>query len=206
MRLSKLKYKLIAIILVVTFIALFSYLGFVTYNNVKRLRNEMADNTITIARVTAGNLAAEVAFLDKDAARDSLSKLSSISYVENAIVYDTEGGLIAQYRAKGAGEIENPPEDFSAGFQEDYFDVYEKIIFEDRLYGGIFLRASTDLLNKKIRQSIINILVFILFLRVVIVVLSWRLQRHISNPIMHLAESFKKGTGLFYKTHKNQPR
>jgi|GEM_PF-480502 len=194
MRIFKLKYKLIAIILGVSFVSLFSYLAFVTVKNVEGLREEMAENTVTITRVIGTNLIAALAFFDKDAASEPLEKLSRISYIKNAVVYDVSGELYAEYIAEGAAPVVEKPKKYGSGFTGEYFEVYEKILFQGKYYGDIFLRASTERLKKKIWGSIGEVLVFIAFLSIVIFFLSWRLQRYISDPIVKLTEFFKKIT------------
>ncbi|MCP5107044.1 MAG: HAMP domain-containing protein, partial [bacterium] len=192
MKLLKLKYKLIAIILAVTFISLFIYVGYVTLENVQRLRSEMKDNIMTIARVTGQNVVPELSFFDRDAAQETLGHLSTIPIIENAVLYNETGELYAQYNAPGAAAIENRPLKYGSQLEDGYFIHYEKIIFAGKWYGNILLKVSTDQLNEKIWESIIEVLVFMVFLSIVIFLLSWRLQRYISDPILLLADSFKE--------------
>lgn len=194
MKVFKLKYKLIGIILAVSFISLFSYLAFVTFKNVEGLREEMADNSVTIARVIGTNLIAELAFFDKDAAGETLEKLSTISYIKNAVVYDASGERYAEYKAAGAESLMVKPKKYGAEFKEGFLEVWEKIVFQEKYYGDIFLRASTEPLKRKIWESIGEALVFIAVISVLIFLLSWRLQRYISEPIVKLTDSFKKIT------------
>ncbi len=188
----KLKYKLIAIILTASFAALFSYATFITVRNVNQLKDDLQSNIVTIARVTGNNLVAELSFSDKEAARETLDKLSSISYIKNAVIYDAEGWFLAEYKAVDAGPIDQVDKQYGSGFKDGYFFLYEQIIFNGKSYGNIFLKASTLQLNRKIMNSIFEFLAAIAFLGIVLFLLSWRLQRYISDPILHLASSFKK--------------
>ncbi|MCU0289776.1 MAG: response regulator, partial [Acidobacteria bacterium] len=159
---------------------------------VNQLKEDMQSNIVTIARVTGNNLVAELTFLDKDAARETLNKLSSILYIKNAIIYDAEGWTLADYNAADAEPLGQIERKYGSEFKDGYFYLYEQIIFNGKSYGNIFLKASTQQLNKKIVESIIELLAVILLMGVVLFILSWRLQRYISDPILHLANSFKK--------------
>jgi signal transduction histidine kinase/DNA-binding response OmpR family regulator len=194
MRAFKLKYKLIAIILAVTFMALFSYLVFVAVKNVERLREEMRENVVTIARVTGTNLIAELAFFDRDAARETLGKLSTISYIKTAIIFDISGERYAEYNAEDAEPSDSISREYGAEYRNGYLEICEKVLFQGKYYGDIFIRASTEPMKTKIWQSIGELLLFIVFLSIVIFLLSWRLQRYISEPILRLTDSFKKVT------------
>jgi signal transduction histidine kinase/DNA-binding response OmpR family regulator len=191
MKILKIKYKLIAIILIVTFVAMLSYVAYVTVKNVRRLKAEMADNITTIARVTGNNLIAELAFFDRDAAADTLDKLSSISFVKNAIIYESSGEFFAEYKAPDADSPKNISRKYGSKFEEDYFVLFDKIQYNNKYYGDIFLRASTEELNRKIWQSVFEVVGFFIILSVVIILLTWRLQRYVSEPILNLADSFK---------------
>jgi len=192
MKMVKLKYKLIAIILSASFAALLSYAAFVTVRNVNQLKDDLQSNVVTIARVTGNNLVAELSFRDKEAANETLDKLSSISYIKNAVIYDAEGWLLAEYKAADAGPRGEVDKQYGSGFKDGSFFLYEQIVFNGKSYGNIFLKASTRQLNQKIMDSILEFLAAIAFLGVVLFFLSWRLQRYISDPILHLADSFKK--------------
>ena len=192
MKMFTLKYKLIAIILTASFAALLSYAAFVTFRNVNQLKEDMQSNIVTIARVTGNNLIAELSFLDKDAARETLYKLSSISYIKNAVIYDAEGWLLAEYKAADAAPLEQVERKYGSEFKEGYFFLYEPIIFNGKSYGNIFLKASTQQLNQKIMESIFELLAVMVLLGIILFLLSWRLQRYISDPILQLAYSFKK--------------
>jgi len=192
MRQIKFKYKLIGIILIVTLLALFSYLGFVTVKNLERLKEEMSNNITTIARVMGNNLIAELTFNDQEAAQEVLDKLSSITYIKNAIIYDPAGKFFQEYKAAGSERPLNIPKKYGSKFKDGYFLLFEKISYNNIYYGDIFLRASTEELNKKIWKYILDISVFIIFLLVVIFFLTWRLQQYISGPILKLADYFKK--------------
>ncbi|MDQ1352654.1 MAG: hypothetical protein QG657_2960 [Acidobacteriota bacterium] len=198
MKKFKLKYKLIAIILTASFAALLSYAAFVTVRNVNQFKEDLQSNVVTIARVTGNNLIAELSFLDKDAARETLEKLNSIPYITNAVIYDPEGWQLAEYKSHDASPLDqganadNGDKQYGSGFKDGYFFLYEQIIYNGKSYGNIFLKASTQQLNRKIVASIIELLAVIMLLGVVLFLLSWRLQRYISYPILNLANSFKK--------------
>lgn len=192
MKKFKLKYKLIAIILTASFAALLSYATFVTFRNVNQLKEDMQSNILAIARITGNNLVAELTFLDKEAAHETLGKLNSIAYIKNAAIYDVEGWPLAEYQAVDAEPLVHVDKKYGSEFKNGYFFLYDQIIFNGKSYGNIFLKASTQQLKKKIMESIIELLAVIILLGGILFLLSWRLQRYISEPILHLAYSFKK--------------
>ncbi len=191
MGIGKFKFKLVAVILVVTLVSLFSYLTFVTIKNVDYLKEEMSQNLTTVARVVGNNLVPELAFFDPESAQETLEKISILSYVKNAVVFHKSGEKFAEFQAPNTPPPGPISRAYGSRFEDGYFVLFEKIVFNNKYYGDIFLRASTEELNRKIWKYIRHASGFILFLLVLVGLLTWRLQRYISNPILNLAESFK---------------
>lgn len=188
----QLKYKLIAVILIVTLSALLPYLIFVSFSHVERLRKDMREYSTALARNTGYNTASAISFDDRNEARQTLAMLSVMPEIQNVALFDTEGRLFVEYQAANAPTLPIGGHEYGAFFKDGHFIICEKIIFQNRYYGDIFLQSSTAELDKKIWRYLSSILIFIFFLLVLVVFLSWRLQHYISAPILHLADSFRE--------------
>ena len=95
--------KIIAIVLLATIVPLVGGFAFVIVNERRAFRREMLDNAVVIARVTAENSVADLAFGDRASADNTLSKLSSIESVERVTLFDRDGKLFATWHRMGSG-------------------------------------------------------------------------------------------------------
>lgn len=151
----------------------------------------MEENIAAIAQTLGNNLVSELAFQDPNAARSTLAGLKNIPAIEHAIIFDTAGRRFAGYHAVDARSMPTVERVYGTRFQNGYINLYEKIVYDQRYYGDIFLRASTRNLEKKNLESLLNTWAFILVFLAVVIALALRLQRHFSKSIIGLYESFK---------------
>lgn len=182
------KNKIIFITLSVTMLSLGIWLIVVIYNNIKGFKRDMVENTLMNTKLIGEYCVAPITFDDKASAEGILVKLQNIPSVENGKLYDIQGNLFAEYNKLNSTFT---PPSFSEGsfskFEEDYLHVYQPIIFQEKSYGHIYIRASTAVLTEKINKYLLNMLVVFVATILIAYLLANYLQRIISSPILHLA-------------------
>jgi methyl-accepting chemotaxis protein len=83
-----------------------------------------------------------------------------------------------------------------ATFTNGYLDVIAEVTLEEdgteKAIGKILLRATTEELNRQIRENVVGVVVVFLIAMAIAVLLSFALQRTISTPILSLAEATRR--------------
>jgi len=180
--------KLIGITLLVTILALGIGFTLVIVSSVKSFREDMKNNTMVTAQVVGEYCVSPLVFEDSAGAEQILAKLADVPSIIRAQVYDINGELFVSFATSEEPAAQSPVvRERSSEFVENYLHVYQPIIFKDEYYGTIYLQASTQLLDTKIRDYLRYMALLIVGLTIVSVFLAIRLQRIISKPILNLA-------------------
>ena len=188
------KNKLIGIILLSTLFSLGVGFTLVMINDIKTFRKEAVDNATVIARVIADYSVVDLAFRDKEASTQTLSKLQAVAGIESACVYDAEGKVFAVYSREGV-QFEPPPVHMpSSQFEGEFLKVFDRIAEKQRTYGTLYLCTSTKELTRKIREYVWTMLSIMASLLLLSFVLALKLQSLISRPVLGLAETARKIT------------
>jgi len=178
--------KIIAIVLLATIVPLVGGFVFVMVNERRAFRREMQDNAVVIARVTAENSVADVAFGDREAATKTLSKLAAVESVEHAFLYDNDGRLFAAWHREGKGQPRASIGPSRLWFG-DHLDVSEPVAFNGERYGTIVVEMSTTALQTKLRGHLTTLLILTALVVCAALFLGVRLEKIVSAPILDLA-------------------
>lgn len=191
------KNKLIAIILIVVIAAMLLIMSFTLIEKISSAKKELANNTILNANLISEYCVTAIYFQRPDAAADALNKLESISYILNAKVYTTDSLVFAEYNRERSGFNfikKFPGGSVNSFFEDDYLVVSVPLIYLGQSYGTLYLRSSLDSLNKVIWEYVFfNLILFVLIL-IASYFLAARLQKLVSQPILHLADVTKEIT------------
>jgi two-component system sensor histidine kinase/response regulator len=151
------------------------------------------EDLIASAKMIGSNSTAALTFHDADSAREILSALQAKPHVSIACIYDSDGKVFAKY-VRDAAEHGSCP----ALAQEEAdrntvvarnMVLFQRIVLNGDAIGMIYIETDlTDLDIRLLRFVQIDFLVLLGSLGVAFV-LSYRLQRVISEPIMELAET-----------------
>lgn len=188
------KNKLVGIILLTTIFSIGAGFTVVIVNDIKTFKRDMVESTTLIARVIGDYSAVDLAFHDRDASERTLSKLKAFQNIDYAYLFDLKGKLFSSYGKEGKPPAPPPPAEPSAEFHGDYLDVYQIVSENDRDFGTIYLRANVQPLAAKIRSYLLTMVSLMAVLIVVSVVLAFKLQQFISEPILDLADAAKQIT------------
>lgn len=187
------KNRLIVIILLVTMLAAGVGFAHVIVNDIKTFKGEMVNNTIMNAKLIGEYCVTPLAFDDKPGAEDVLAKLGTIPAITQAYIYDNQGNIFASFNKFKDKEALPPlPKEISSEFKENNLHVFHPIIYRDKKYGAVYLRASTSFLDDKIKNYLLTMVLLFGGLILLSYFLAFKLQSIISKPILKLAQATEK--------------
>ena len=210
------KRKLTAVIMLTSCaVLLIASTGFIL-SELLTSRRAIVQELSTIAQIIGSNSTAALVFDDKASAQETLSALSAKPDVVSAYIFrkvdKNQGGAFAGYEAGGSeknkvmpginkeimdtlwseGTKTNQQTGQDIHLLDGYVDLYMPIVLDDEVIGIIYLRSNLEAMYAQLNlyflvASFVTILSF-----VVALVLSAKLQRVISLPILHLANTMKR--------------
>ncbi|MGA2034492.1 MAG: ATP-binding protein [Thermoguttaceae bacterium] len=188
------KSKLNVLVLVVSGAALLLTSAALIVNDATLIRDSKVQQLSALAEVLGANSTATLTFDDPAAAREMLSSLSLQPTVRFACLYDAKGRVFATYRGPGGEDFSPPPpgsdgHEFVAG---NYLDVTHEMIRDGGKIGTVYFHASMDDLSAQLRRSVTIVAIVMLVSLGIAFLLSSRLQRIVSAPIIQLAQSARK--------------
>jgi C4-dicarboxylate-specific signal transduction histidine kinase len=186
--------KLTLLVLLASGVALLmSCVAFVT-NDVRMIRSSMVKQMSTLTEVLGSNSTAALNFDDENTAAELLMSLKRQPAVELACIYNAAGKLFAAYY-RGEQPPRLPPAPSTPGYEftaDGYLDVSKSIEFNGQAIGTIYLRAGMHELHEQLWRYV-NIAAVVMAVSLAAsILLSSRLQRLISVPILKLAEAAER--------------
>jgi len=162
--------------------------AFITYDTVT-FRRELGERVTILADAVGNNCAAAIDFNDPKTAAETLAALHADDNIVSACVYSRDGQAFAVYQRDGNSKFV-PPAVQPAGqqFTRDELHVFRIIKQGGVMTGTIFVASDLkDLSARLMNYAGILGMVFLTSLLVALA-LSSRLQRLVSDPILHLAQ------------------
>ncbi len=186
---TSIRHKQIFIIMLITSVALLLACAiFVVFETIS-FRKEMVQNLLTLARIIGNNTAAALDFNDAQSAGETLLALQAQPNIIGACVYSRSGKIFANYsRSDGVIAFAPPANPGAQGyaFGRNRLSLFEPITSKGDAIGAIYLESNMQGLRSRLaRFAVITTTVFLLTL-IVAFLLSARLQRLISEPILEL--------------------
>ncbi|MFC1853043.1 PAS domain S-box protein [candidate division CSSED10-310 bacterium] len=186
------KNKLIFIILLTTISSLGIGFTLVIINDINMFKKDMISNTIVVAQTIGEYSVSALTFEDKIEAQATLQKLRTLSNIEYACLYDPKGEPFSVYSKTDIPSETPAVQAESLDFREGFLHIFQPIIYQNEKYGTIYLRTSTQPLQKKIRTYLITMLSLTTILILFSLFFAIHLQGFISKPIIQLTELTQK--------------
>lgn len=185
-----LKHKLVAIVMF-TCLAALSLVGVVFAAwEWTALRHGVVRDLKTHASILADNCKAAVTFRDISDANEILRTVAAVPSIEVACVYTPDGALFAAYVRENArtaipaaAELKDHPV-----FEGGFLTLTHPVLLDDERIATICLRANLEFMHARFRHGAVAILGVLSLSGLAAYLVSSRLQRIISRPILHLAE------------------
>ncbi|HEX3739287.1 MAG TPA: ATP-binding protein [Terriglobales bacterium] len=188
------KRKLILMTMLTSSIALLlSSASFLIYDLIS-FRNLLTHDLTTQAQIIGYNSAAAMAFKDEPAATATLSALTAKGDIVSAALYSPNGQIFAHYfRDKETLPIAVPTcsADKPYRFVGQYLEVCHEVTLNGDRVGTLFLQSDMRQWSMRARRYATICLVFALVSVFLAFLVSSKLQKVISGPIMHLEDTMK---------------
>jgi signal transduction histidine kinase/ActR/RegA family two-component response regulator len=182
-----LRTKVVAVVLLTTFVALVVSTAALLAYDVENYRTFLIDNARAQAEILARANAPALAFNDSAAAQSNLATLAFRSNFIAAAIYDADGELFATYsRDEAPVELPTPAQESSLRTFDDRLEFFSPIVESGNVLGTVFLRARYGLGDRIRDYSLILATVMLLSL-VVALALSLLLVGNITSPVLAVA-------------------
>ena len=152
-------------------------------------RTELKRNIGVLAAILANNTVAPLLFDDKRAASEILAGVQAEPNIVEAVLYDQQGREFSRYSPDATKTEPSPHKSGPDGFhiRGGYLLLLRPVINNGDRIGTLYLKSALQVISSRIAQySIIGATVLLLALLVALL-LSSRLQRVVSLPILSLA-------------------
>jgi PAS domain S-box-containing protein len=152
-------------------------------------RKTMVQDLSTLAEMAGDNTAAALDFNDAKSAGETLAALHAEPGIIGACVYTKEGKVFATYDRTNGGIAFTPPAlpPNGSAFQGQRLTLSRPIVHQGETVGAIYLESDMQALYSRLTRY--AWIVGVVFAAAVLIAyaLSSRLQRLVSDPILHLA-------------------
>jgi PAS domain S-box-containing protein len=187
---SSIQRKLTFVIVCTSLVGLsLAFLSFDFYER-RNFRASMTSELSALAETLGANSAASLAFNDKKSAQDMLGALRAERNIVAAGLYDSHGTVFAEYRSAGLSRLfaMPPRREDGARFENDSLTLYRTVSLGGEKAGTIVIISDLDALNARIGQyKRISVAVMLISVLATYLVSS-RLLKLITEPILHLAQ------------------
>ncbi len=154
-------------------------------------RTSMAADLTVLADVIGSNSTAALAFDDSNAAREALSALKAERHVVSACTYGKDGLPFATYMQGAAAGTAWPARAGADGTVSRPQDlgVFRTVSLDGEAIGTVYIRSNLDGMHERLRRYAWIGLAVLIAASFLALLLASNLQRLISSPVLHLAET-----------------
>lgn len=155
-------------------------------------REMLRRQVITLGQIIAANSTAALAFDNSQDANETLNSLKAENNIKAAALYDNEGRLFAKYPSDiSPFYIPAHPGHLGYRFNSPYLEGFQVVEQNGTRVGTIFMRSDMRMMYQRFILYGIIASIFIVISFIFAWVISKKLQRTISTPILQLADTAK---------------
>jgi PAS domain S-box-containing protein len=182
------KRKQMLIIMLTSTAALLLACAIFVVDDVINFRKGIVKNVSALAEAVGNNCSATIEYNDPSTAEDTLRALRAEPSIVSACVYTRKGNVFASYRRSGTAPIAPPPApEVGCRFKGDFLYLFHPITQRGETIGTIFVMSDLSELQERLGRYPAILGSMFAAAMLVALVLSNRLQRVVSDPILHLA-------------------
>jgi two-component system sensor histidine kinase/response regulator len=182
--------KLALLVLTASILAVvLACVGFAIYQR-QSFRADTVSELTALAHILGANTAASLAFNDQKTAQEMLGALGAEQNVLAARLFGNGGDVFAEYRRAGLKKGFEMPvrRGDGAQFKHDSITLYRDVYLKDDKTGSIAIVSDLSGSRAQLREYF-RISILVLFISILVAYLiSARLLRIVSDPIVHLAQ------------------
>ncbi len=182
--------KLTLIVMLASSLALLLACGSFIVYEVTRFRRAIRDEVSTVAQLIGANSTAALTFQDRRAATETLGALRGDSRILAASIYTASGELFAQHLRDARHDDFIPPRPRAAGhsFEGRALLLFQPIMLDSEQVGTIYVRSDMQEVYSRLNRYFLIVGAVMGVAALAAFLLSSRLQRLISDPILHLVQ------------------
>ena len=182
------KRKLTWIIMLTSGIALLlACLAFIVYDRIT-FKDSMARDLMTMAEVIGFNSTAALIFDNERDAAETLSALKAEQHIVAGAIYRANNRVFARYH-RDSQEFSPPePEEDRHYFGDDYLHLFRPVVLDGEKIGTVYIRSDLQEMQARQERYAEIVLVFLVASSLLAFLITARLQRIISRPILQLAQ------------------
>ena len=170
-----------------------SALSFLVYDLVS-FRHLLIQDLMTQAEIIGYNSAGAMEFRDVPAATATLSALTAKEGVVAAGLYGRDGKIFAQYSRNNRvipSRLPVDPEDKGYRFEGEYLQVFHEVTLDGERLGTLLLQSDMRQWSVRAKRYAGILCIFVLISGLFAFLVSSKLQRLISRPILHLEDTMR---------------
>ncbi len=188
----RLRLRLQAIIMITVAVALtLASLALLTYEFINQ-HQSMEREVKMLAEMIGENSTAALTFEDYRSAQQLIESLRAQPSVVAAALYSAQGRVVASFVRSGAGEAIPPePPSREPGFGGGRLRRTSPVVLHGQVLGTIYLSSDLSALRAGLLRSLLIMLLVAAVSALGAFLMSCRLQRLISDPIIHLVQTAK---------------
>ena len=190
------KHKLQTVIMLTVGLALFlSGAGVLTYEYAG-LRKSLRDDVTTLAEMIGANSTAALSFNDQTSAGELLRGLHVHPHILAASIYAPDGSMLASYvRAGSIGSVPpTSPKPADGFFKDGLLYLTRNVVLDGQVVGAVYLESDLSETHLRLAEFIGIIAATLITAGLAAYLLAARLQRVISEPVLHLAHTARTVT------------
>lgn len=160
-------------------------------SDLRRFRRDTERDLSALAEILSRNIGAAVIFSDHVAAAETLAALEARRPIVAAAIYGEDGSLFAAYRRPDSARHPLPaqPQPDGTTLSGGSVTAYRPIYFEGERIGTVYLESDLSEMYSRLRVQVGTVVLVFLLAGLVALLFSSGLQRVISRPILHLADT-----------------
>jgi len=164
------------------------------YFDLTAFRSSLSSGLATQARVIGANCAAPLTFRDTTVATDTLSSLKAQDDVCAAALFTPDGKLFAKWGRTNTDVSHIPKRSQADSIEslDDHLNVFYTVKLDKDIVGILYISSTLDSWHHRRRQYSAIVGLLMLTGVLVAIVVGSRLQRIVSKPIQHLADSMQR--------------
>ncbi|MCG7200506.1 ATP-binding protein [Marinobacter pelagius] len=152
-------------------------------------KKQLESELITVASILAEQSAAAVLFRDQNQLDTIIASLRQIETIEQVCIYDANGEVLSSFQEKAGEVCPSTSGTLDEGFSEKHYTMMRPILIEGDAVGSFYLKSRLQVLREHIRKFILYALVISVTIISILVLIAFKLQRLVSQPIQELSDA-----------------
>lgn len=202
---ASIKRKMTVIVMVTCSVALLLTTGFLVGHEIVSYRKTVSERVSTLADAIGYNSVYALSLRNEQSLADALKILRAESSIVSACVYSADGGIFARYlRSDVVGKphfFENNPCEYRNArrvryddqvFSRTHYDLARRIMFQKDFFGIVYIRSDLREFYARLIWYLATAFLAMIISSCIAFILSSRLQRVISEPILKLSLAMKR--------------